>query len=268
VAQALFPDSIYTSKLRRKGIRLHAGRDIDLLEAVPVAEVMTHDVPTVNTGLTLPELSEQFSRTHHHSLIVVADDGRIWGIVTVTDLDRAVAKNRAPTTPVSAIGTPRSRLTVTHPDESVAEALARLGIHDVGSLPVLSREEPEQLVGVIRREEILHAYTKALSRRGEIQHRVRRAQSRNLEGMEFIVLTLVDEDQAVGKTLQELAPDLPEECIVVSLQRDSRVLVPHGNTTFQPGDRITVFARSEEREHLQRAIHGTIAPRPDHPLMR
>jgi len=223
---------------------------------------MTHNVPTIDTGLTLPELSEQFSRTHHHSLIVVAGDERIWGIVTVTDLDRAVAKNQAPTTPVSAVGTPRSRLTVTHPDESVAEALARLGAHDVGSLPVLSREDPDRLVGVIRREEILHAYTKALSRRGEIQHRVRRAQSRNLEGMEFIVLTLVDEDQAVGKALQELAPDLPEECIVVSLQRDGRVLVPHGNTTFQPGDRLTVFGRSADREHLERAIQGKVALRP------
>jgi CIC family chloride channel protein len=40
VAERLFKDSIYTLKLTQRGIRLQRGRDLDVMEAVRVEEVM------------------------------------------------------------------------------------------------------------------------------------------------------------------------------------------------------------------------------------
>ena len=37
VSEALSADTIYTLKLRRRGIDLRAGRDVDLMRAIPVA---------------------------------------------------------------------------------------------------------------------------------------------------------------------------------------------------------------------------------------
>src|SRR5690606_27892410 len=102
-------ESIYTLKLSRRGIHLRRGRDVDVLESVPIEDVMARDVETVPPTMTLVELSETFSHNRYHGFPVVDANGELWGMVTIADLERAVAEDRPRRTPVSEIGTPISR---------------------------------------------------------------------------------------------------------------------------------------------------------------
>lgn len=253
-AEALFKESIYTLKLKRKGITIQAGRDVDVLQAVTVGEVMSRDFGAVSTNTTLTELSDFFARTHRHGAIVLDDQGKLWGLVTVSDLDRAVEDGLPRSTPVTEIGTPRARLVVAFPDETLAEVLTRMGIRGYGRLPVVAREDPTRVLGVIRREEVIRAYNMALARRAELQHRAKRAQLRNIDGTEFVDITLNEGDGAVGKRLVEIAPLLPQDSIIISVRRDGRMLIPHGQTVFQAGDSITAFVRTSDIEQLFNAL--------------
>nr|WP_290668844.1 chloride channel protein [Ardenticatena sp.] len=253
-AEALFKESIYTLKLKRKGITIQAGRDVDVLQAVTVGEVMSRDFGAVSTNTTLSELSDFFARTHRHGAIVLDEQGKLWGLVTVSDLDRAVEDELPRSTPVTEIGTPRARLVVAYPDETLAEVLTRMGIRGYGRLPVVAREDPTHVVGVIRREEVIRAYNMALARRAELQHRAKRAQLRNIDGTEFVDITLNEGDAAVGKRLVEIAPLLPQDSIIISIRRDGRMLIPHGQTVFQAGDSITAFVRTSDIEQLFQAL--------------
>ncbi len=257
VAQPLLKgESIYTLKLTRRGVNLRRGRDVDVLQAVLVEEVMRRSVDTVSTDITLPELSDIFTRTRHHGLIVLDKQGKVWGIVTITDLDRAVSRNLPRRTTVAEIATPRDRLLVAYPDETMGEVLTRLSRRGLGRLPVVSREDPDHLLGIIRRADIVRAYNLALSRRAELQHRARRIQLRNIDGTEFVDITLRQHDAAVGKPLYDLSADLPDACLLVSLRRDGRMLIPHGDTVFQPYDHITAFVRTQDVEKLYACLRG------------
>ncbi|GAP64718.1 chloride channel protein, CIC family [Ardenticatena maritima] len=253
-AEALFKESIYTLKLKRKGITIQAGRDVDVLQAVTVGEVMSRDFGAVSTNTTLTELSDFFARTHRHGALVLDDKGKLWGLVTVSDLDRAVEEGLPRSTHVTEIGTPRARLVVAFPDETLAEVLTRMGIRGYGRLPVVAREDPTHVLGVIRREEVIRAYNMALARRAELQHRAKRAQLRNIDGTEFVDITLNEGDAAVGKRLVEIAPLLPQDSIIISVRRDGRMLIPHGQTVFQAGDSITAFVRTSDIEQLFNAL--------------
>ena len=127
IAELLHPDSIYTLKLRRKGISLEQGRDVDVLDSVTVDEVMTTSIRHVDKDMTLPELSDLFADTHRHGFPIIDDEGQLAGIVTITDLDRAVLDELPRRTTAIEIGMPRSRLIVATPDESVGEILAPHG---------------------------------------------------------------------------------------------------------------------------------------------
>ena len=254
--QLLDGESIYTLKLTRRGIHLQSGRDVDILQGVLVGEVMTRDVDTVPVDMTIVELSEVFSRTRHHGFPVLDKDGKLWGIVTITDLERAVDQNMPRRTTVAEIATPREQMLVAYPDEPVGVVLARLSTRGLGRMPVVSREDPDKLVGLIRRSDIIRAYNVALARRAEIQHRARRMQLRNLDGLEFIEVTLSESDKAVGRTLQDIAPEMPADCVLISIRRDGTVVVPHGNTVFQPGDHITAFVRTSEKPQLYQCLKG------------
>lgn len=77
---------------------------------------------------------------------------------------------------------------------------------------------------------------------------------RNLDGTEFVDVSISANDAAVGKSVQEIAPVAPNECIFISIRREAKVLIPHGDTVFQPGDRLTVFVRSKDVAVLQRCL--------------
>lgn len=256
IAELLHPESIYTLKLRRKGVSIERGRDIDVLESVTVAEVMTRDVQTVRKDATLPELSDLFAETHSHGFPILDDDGSLWGIVTVTDFDRAVMQELPRRTPAWEIGVPREHLVTATADETVGDVLARMGTRGFGRMPVVDTLNPNHLLGIVKRNDIIRAYNIALARRAELQHRAKRMRIRNIDGTEFMEIRLVDGDQAVGLTVQEVARRLPRECILVSIRRHGRMLIPHGDTVFQVDDGITAFVNTREVDEIREMFCG------------
>jgi CIC family chloride channel protein len=49
-----------------------------------------------------------------------------------------------------------------YPDESLDVVLKRLAAHDIGRLPVVSRQEPGKLLGIITRSDIVKSYNREI----------------------------------------------------------------------------------------------------------
>jgi CIC family chloride channel protein len=140
--------------------------------------------------------------------------------------------------------------------------LQRLGTRGLGRMPVVDREDPNKLLGMIRRADIITAYNLALTRRSKIVHQTKHVETQSPEGTEFVELTLDAHDPAVGKSIQEIAPALPKECILISIERAGKVLIPHGQTIFQEGDHVTAFLRSDDADVFYATLlkQGTPTP--------
>lgn len=256
----LHGESIYSLKLTKRGIHLSRGRDVDIMHSVKVNEVMTHDFDAVTRETTLEELSDIFARTRHHGLMVLDGQGKLWGIVTLTDLDRAVTAKMSASTPVARFATTWPHLTIAYPDETMGDALARMGTRDLGRLPVVSRDDPYLPLGVVRRQAIGNAYRLALARRTERQQQMEEAQRRSRElGTEFIDIVLVEGDSVIGQSVAQVAPELPTDCVLVSIRRGDEVIIPHGDTVFEVGDIISAFVRHEEARKLFRSLHSPVS---------
>ena len=102
-------ESIYTLKLSRRGVHIQSGQDVDVLKGVTVDEVMSREVDSVSCDTTITELSEILAQTRHHGMAVLDDQGKLWGLVTITDLDRSIDQHLSGDTPVTEIGTDASR---------------------------------------------------------------------------------------------------------------------------------------------------------------
>ncbi len=168
LAEHLHKESIYTLKLKLKGITLQRGRDVDVLQAVTVGEVISRDFDSVNADATLEQLSDRFTQTHRHGFPILDAEGKLCGVVTISDLDRAVSDQLPDNATALDIGIPRKELLVATPNESVGVALARMGTRGLGRLPVVADDDPNQLLGLIRRADIIRAYDIALSRRADL----------------------------------------------------------------------------------------------------
>ena len=259
LAQSLLHgESIYTLKLKNRGVRLNRGRDQDILQNVLVREVAQRtNLHTVSVNATLSDLADFLSHSHHHGAPVLDDEGKLWGVVSVTDLEQALEENLPPDTFVSEIGTSWPHLKVAFMDEPIGKVLGLMGMRGLGRLPVVDRQDPYKLVGIIRRADIIRAYDLALSRRDEMRDRTGRIQQlQQNDGTEFVEIFLKDGDPVVGRKLQAIAPQLPKDCVIISIEREGRVTIPHGDSIFKVGDHITAYTRHEDAAQLFSCLHG------------
>ena len=254
IAHYLHPESIYTLKLVRRGIVFRHGRDIDVMESIRVGEVMQPSPRTVPESMPVRELGKAFAEAHVHGFPVVNARGELVGVVALSDYERALDRKDFSQLTVGDI---MSRdVVVTYPDETLWEALRKLGVRDISRLPVVSRHNPKELVGIIRRRDIIRAYNIAVARRAELQQRLQELRLEEGEDeTEYIKVELPVDAWAVGKRVRELP--LPEDCVLVAVRRGRQVIMPHGHTVLRPGDRITVFTRrSCEHDVTQILLSG------------
>ncbi len=244
-------DSVYTMALARRGIRLSRRGDVDLLDTVEVGSIVASDPVTVAPATPLDEVREVMDRHRLHGLPVVEDRSLV-GILTITDLLRAsgdagVAADVMTPRPVTA--TPAT------PVSSVLQRMASLG---VGRIPIVSEDDPSELIGVFRREDAVTSYHAALEQ--EVDHDLGRSrlQARVASGADFEDVEIPAGSIADGRTLKEIP--LPGGATVVSVRRGLEVLVPDGSTRLQAGDVLNVFARpGVDLELLKRLEAGDTA---------
>jgi len=161
IAHRLSHENIYTLKLRRRGIYSRPQEEIDLLERVSVEEVMTRNFPTVLPEMTIAQIASKFSKSTHHGFPVVDKEGKLKGMITLADIEAQMSASIKKLT-VADIAT--TSLITAYPDESLHDVVHRLGSIEVGRIPVVDRKTPSKLVGVLRRYDIVKAYSKAMSK--------------------------------------------------------------------------------------------------------
>jgi CIC family chloride channel protein len=256
VARLLSNESIYTLKLTRRGIHLEQGQDVDVMQGVTVREAMSTEIDVVPPEMPLVDLADEFARTHHHGFPVVDGAGDLVGVVSIRDLEEALAAGAIDGKRVVDIATTEGLL-VAYPDEPMWKALKRLGTRDVGRLPVVQDEASRQLVGAIRRQDIIRAYNQAIVKRAHHQHRAETLRLGKLDGAGFTHISVPPGAPAVGRKVSEI--DLPEDCLIVSVRRGRRLHIAHGNTLVQSEDLVTVFAADECLPEVERRLTGETA---------
>jgi len=159
VSSLLMRNTIMTEKLARRGVRVPAEYAADFLDLINVADACTTEVVAVDAD-------EPIARLHtigvaHQGFPVVDKTVGLIGIVTRRDY---LDGSRPDDTPVRAL--------ITRPpaviflDNSLREAADQMVRENVGRLPVVSREHPGRLVGIITRSDLLRAHERRLSEAG------------------------------------------------------------------------------------------------------
>ncbi|MDE3088520.1 MAG: hypothetical protein KGJ80_03935 [Chloroflexota bacterium] len=118
----------------------------------------------------------------------------------------------------------------------------------VGAGLGVDRRNPRQLIGLLRRSDIVYPYSHALVDKQQREHHVARLRLESLTGTEFVEIDLRREDASVGKQLKELT--LPNDCVIVAIERGGQVVVPRGNTELLAGDRIVAMSGATASENL------------------
>ncbi|HUH95904.1 MAG TPA: chloride channel protein [Anaerolineales bacterium] len=247
LSQRIQRDSIYITGLVRLGIRLDRGRDVVLLEAITVGEAMHLNTETLRESLPLMEAAETLAQSRHHGMPVINADGNLVGILTIRDIEKVEEAKRESTTVGQAC---THELLVAYPHETLSDALLRMSHHDVGRLPVVDRNHPRKLVGILRRMDVIRAYEIALTRRATQRHRAERVRldAVTSEDVDVRDITVENDAACAGKKMSEVP--WPHDSLIATVRRRNKVFIPHGETVIKPGDILVVVAEGQGLEDV------------------
>jgi len=160
VTVLLLRRSILTEKLARRGQHIAREYSVDVFELGRVADVMDRTPPLVPASTTVSVLAARIASgdpavARRQAILITDAQGRLAGIITRGDLLRNQDTRDARTTSVLTAGT--TSLVVTHPDETLRDAVGKMLRHNVGRMPVVARDEPHRIVGYLGRADILAA---------------------------------------------------------------------------------------------------------------
>ena len=132
---------------------------VDVLEFVQVEDAMIHNVMTIRPQGSISSLLETVYRFGHTGYPVIEDD-KLVGIITFQDASKVEVENRAETTVADVMSTD---LITTYKDETLENALRKLLEGNIGRIPVVERDDPEKLIGIITKYDIIktHAHRSA-----------------------------------------------------------------------------------------------------------
>ncbi len=182
VSAMLMRHSIMTEKIARRGARVVSDYVADFLDQILVSDVAAAPVVVLRADDTLDHV-RAWMATHaegsaHQGFPVVDDDDRLVGVITRRDLfDGSV-------TAATVRGVVKRPAAIVFDDSSLRDAVDHMARENVGRLPVVARDQPDLVIGIVTRSDVIAAHARRLDgeRLREPHFRFTRSPSASVSG--------------------------------------------------------------------------------------
>ena len=161
VSSLLMRNSIMTEKISRRGVKIPDEYLADPLDQILVKNIATKHVVTLNARQTVAQVQHWFTakaaKYSHQGYPVVDDAGVLIGVLTRRDI---LTTGHSVNSPLAEIIEQPPKFV--YDDCTVRQAANHMVNHSIGRLPVLSRQEPHLLRGIVTRSDVLSGYRQRL----------------------------------------------------------------------------------------------------------
>lgn len=159
VSIACMRNSIMTEKIARRGVRTPEDYEADILDQVSVKGVMSKEVVRLSADDRIGDVRAWLAgddvRSSHHGFPVIDEHQTLVGVVTRQELlSPQVAEDDLVRQVV------RRPPKFIYDDCTVRQAAEHLSNHAIGRLPVVARNSPHQVVGMITRSDVLNVFVR------------------------------------------------------------------------------------------------------------
>ncbi len=275
ISSLLTRDTIYTLKLRRRGIDVLRGRAASLMGLLTAADAMQPVPVPLPVGAGLTEVVDRLVLEGVAALPVVGEDGEYCGIVTMEGAEEHMRANELDATAADLAQV----VPAVHATETLEQVLDRLLTHGTSGLPVLT-EDDGRIVGWLTHRDLLRAYSTAettpAARGGGSPSPAVRAAGRPvatspidravatagpswLRDFRIVDLELSsDRGHLVGSRLADLR--WPALALPIMVRREGLPFTPSDDTVLQAGDRVSILVERELAHDLAERLAPSANP--------
>ncbi|HEY1633867.1 MAG TPA: chloride channel protein [Acidimicrobiales bacterium] len=255
-------DTIYTLKLRRRGIDIMRGRSANVMEVMTVSDAMQPVPAAVPEQVPLNEVIARLAAEHKDALPVVDQDIHYRGAITTSQVEEAARENSLGAT----AGELARAVSVLRPDQSLNDALKALVQGERSGLPVLG-PDGDQVVGWLTPRDVLLAYSSRLgSSVGQAEQHpdqvvpqprspgepVVEPELARLQGYRVVDLELGHGAPPVGHRIDDL--EWPPSSVLIAIRRDAKAVGVSEQTRLREGDHLTLVVPAASADDVSRLV--------------
>lgn len=248
-------ESVYAIELKRQGIQLYDGKELNVLKNIKIKQIMSPEFHKVYATMNLRTIIKIIAASSANIYWVEDNKGKLIGYISWSDLKPLITdfENLEPLVLVSDVMNPN--LVTVKPDDNLDYVMKLFGGTNLDELPVVDPES-QRLVGTVFRNRVIQLYNQEIFKRetaGDLAAQLRYAnQARFVEiDDDFAILEINAPDELVNKDLQALNLRNRYDLQVVLIKRRSgsrgkAFLIPRANTVLLPGDVLILVGQTRK----------------------
>jgi CIC family chloride channel protein len=262
LAMRLKEESIYTLKLKLRGIKIFGGRELNVLKPLKVKDIYRKSVEIIKESEPFPIIVEKMANSQHNYFYVVDHLNRIKGSVSLYEIRRTIKDYDQLKNLLIASDIMNPNVETVKPDDSLDDIMKKFGKNNIDEFPVVSSNNGSELIGSIWQQDVIETYNKQIFMRdmsGELGGRIERATEQKLVPVfdKYHLNHLEAPNVFIGKSLRELQirSRFGVDVLLVKKQADgtdSAALQPDGDYRIEMGDILLVFGEKSDLDKLER----------------
>ncbi len=259
VMSRLHGDSIYTIKLRGRGIKIRQGQDVNLLRSIKVEEVLRREPITVLPSERLSSMLQRLFRGAETSLYVVDENEVYHGVVALNALRPILEDADSMSNLLVAADTANADWPTVTTSETLDKVLQSL---DAGYRDGMAVVDGVGLVGVVHLEDVLERYRMELFKNqmvdglAESMPAADNRRDRHRVG-DFVMAEIEVPQGLVGRTMKEMSVRQRYGLNVLLVRTEiapgelSAPQPPEPDYCASTGDRFVVFGPERSVDRMQ-----------------
>ena len=259
ISRKLSPESIYTEKLHRRGIKAHHGEDLNILRAIAVKDVLRHDEAAICEESEFDELVRLALETHRNVIFTLDENGRFTGAIHLQDL-KYVLSHPKELTHLRHITDFRQDISPILINQSLDTVVDRFAETGFDRLPVVDAQE--HLAGSVIMSDIIRQYNQEVANRNitlELGARIAAHDKPNMLhiGKDNVIAEIEVPQWIVGKDLGKLKLRSRYHISVFLIKKVSEhgeldCITPNVSYVFCKGDNILVSGTEKDIEDMKK----------------
>jgi coenzyme F420 hydrogenase subunit beta len=130
--------------------------EIAILSKYQVKDVMTKELNTVSSDISVNQLLDLMAKYHHTGYPVVDENGEFLGIVALDDVTKIEKTKRDEVLIRDII---QKNPPCLYPEERALDAFKKMRVHDLNRIVVVDEKNPKKVVGILTKTDLRHILT-------------------------------------------------------------------------------------------------------------
>jgi CIC family chloride channel protein len=243
--RVLHADSVYTQKLRRRGVDLEREQDPNVLKGLYVRDFVDREPEVVSADASFDEVMDLIVQSEHSEFFVTSDSGELRGAIYLQQVRRLLHEQEDLRALVVAADMTEPVVTISE-DDNLDLALQLLSRSVAAEIAVVDAASPRKLVGSLHQREVLSAYNQEVLRRDLVAGVSNRLSigggGRRVDlGGSFVLTEHTAPRHFEGRTLKDLNIRQRAGLQVLLIRAASGAIrVPTADDRIAAGDRLVV----------------------------